>query len=114
MSASHLFATAPVQTLADAYGLTTDRAWATAAALVAVAGAIIGGLVLARTGTRKGAVVAMAAGLLALVNGALVVVTADGGPGTGNGVVGGYAALVIGLLATVLGGLALTRSRHTV
>jgi hypothetical protein len=68
MSVSHLLATAPAQPFADAYGLTTDRIWA----------------------------------------------TADGGPETGNGVVGGYAALAIGLIAVVLGGLALTRSRHTV
>ena len=30
---------------------------------------------------------------------------AKGGPGTGNGVIGGAAALVLGLIAMVLGGL---------
>jgi hypothetical protein len=38
---------------------------------------------------------------------------AKGGPGTGNGIIGGAVALVLGLIATVLGGLALARSRRT-
>ena len=55
----------------------------------------------------------MVAGLIGMVLGGLVVATADGGLGTGNGIVGGFVALVIGLIATVLGGLALARSRRT-
>ncbi len=47
-----------------------------------------------------------------MVVGGLVVATADGGPGTGNGIVGGFAALAIGLIAAILGGLALARSRR--
>lgn len=54
---------------------------------------------------------AQAGGLLGVVNGVLVLVTADGGPGTGNGVVGAAVALVLGLIAMVLG--TLTRSRRT-
>ena len=100
----------------DASTLTGDRVVASAAAVVALAGAIIGGLALARPAGRGGkrrsgaALVAGAAGGLV---GALVVATADGGPGTGNGIVGGYAALVLGLLAALLGGLALARTRRT-
>ena len=56
---------------------------------------------------------ALVAGLIAVVNGGLVLAIATGGPGTGNGVVGGAAALVVGLIATVLGGLALARSRRS-
>jgi hypothetical protein len=41
-------------------------------------------------------------------------VLADGGPGSGNGVVGGAAALVLGLAAVVLGGFGLARSRTSV
>jgi Na+-driven multidrug efflux pump len=52
------------------------------------------------------------AGLIAAVNGGLNLAVANGGPGTGTGVVGGAAALVLGLIAMVLGGLALTRSRR--
>jgi hypothetical protein len=42
----------------------------------------------------------------------LVVAAADGGPGTGYGIVGGYAAVVIRLVAAVVGGVALARSRR--
>jgi hypothetical protein len=48
-----------------------------------------------------------------LTTGRLVGAVADGGPGTGNGVVGGAVALVLGLIATVLGWRALARSRRT-
>jgi hypothetical protein len=57
--------------------------------------------------------VALVAGLIAVVNGGLNLAIANGGPGTGNGVVGGAAALVLGLIAMALGGLALARSRRT-
>jgi uncharacterized membrane protein YjfL (UPF0719 family) len=106
---------------ANSYGLTPERIWATAAALLALVGVVIGGLALARSAGRigngnggRGAIVALVAGLTAMVNGGLVVVTADGGLGTGNGIAGGYVALVLGPIAVVLGGLALARSRRTV
>ena len=100
------------------YGLTPRRLWATTVALLALVGAVVGGLALARPASRfgtasgrLGAIVALVAGLIAAVNGALNLAVADGGPGTGNGVVGGAAALVLGLIAMVLGGLALVRRR---
>jgi len=43
------------------------------------------------------------------LNGFLNLALASGGPGTGNGVVGGAAALVLGAIAMSLGGLALSR-----
>ncbi|MER5642973.1 DUF6223 family protein [Streptosporangium sp. NPDC002524] len=61
---------------------------------------------------RRGAVVALVAGLVGVVIGGLVVAAADGGPGTGYGIVGGFAALVVGVAGTALGGLALARSRR--
>jgi len=101
------------------YGLTPRRLWATAAAALALAGVVIGGLALARPGGRfraasgrLGAIVALVAGLIAAVNGALNLAVANGGPGTGNGVVGGAAAFVLGLIALALGGLALARCRR--
>ncbi|MFE6552570.1 DUF6223 family protein [Streptomyces sp. NPDC057746] len=104
----------------DAYTLTTGRLVGTAAALVALAGVVIGGLALARLAGRigtvngkKGAIVSLVAGLTGMVIGALNLAVADGGPGTGNGVVGGALALVLGLIATVLGGLALARTNRT-
>ncbi|MEU2060680.1 DUF6223 family protein [Streptomyces sp. NPDC013455] len=102
----------------DAYTLTTGRLVGTAAALVALAGVVIGGLALARMDGRIGngkgrAVVSLVAGLTGMVVGALNLAVADGGPGTGNGVVGGASALVLGLIAAVLGRLALTRANRT-
>ncbi|AWS43695.1 DUF6223 family protein [Streptosporangium sp. 'caverna'] len=103
----------------SAYALTAGRLWSVVAALLGLAGAVIGGLALARStgriGTgngRRGVIAALAAGLAGAVIGGLVVVAADGGPGTGYGIVGGYLALAVGLIAMVLSGLALARSRR--
>jgi hypothetical protein len=101
-------------TAVDAYTLTADRVVATAAAVVALAAAIIGGLALLRPigrSRKRTSIVALVTGMAGIVVGGLVVATADGGPGTGNGIVGGYAALAFGLIGVVLGGLALTRTR---
>ncbi len=115
MSVPHLFAASTVET----FTLTSGRLLGTAAAVAALAGAIIGGLALARPTGRNGdrnetwrPAVALGAGMAGILAGGLVVVTADGGPGTGNGIVGGYAALALGLIATILGGLALARTRR--
>lgn len=122
MSVRHVLAAHVSAQSADvgAYTLTFDRVWATAAALLALAGAVIGGLALARArrragnGGRRGANVALVLGPVAAVLGGLNLAVADGGPGTGNGVVGGAVALVLGLVAAVLGGLVVARSRRTV
>jgi uncharacterized protein DUF6223 len=102
------------------HGLTPRRLWATTVAVLAVASAVIGALALVRSGSRFnaasgqfGAIVSMVAGLIAVVNGGLVVAVADGGPGSGNGVVGGAGALVLGLIGTSLGAMALARSRRS-
>ena len=94
------------------HGLTARRLWATTAGVLALVGVVSGGLALARPTSRFGAIVALAAGLVAVVNGGLVLAFATGGPGSGNGVVGGAGALVVGLIALALGGLALARSRR--
>ena len=95
-------------------------AWrrAPVAVLVAVVGVVVGRRAWVRStgghgGDRRDAVGALAAGLVAVAVGGYVLAVAQGGPGTGYGVVGGYGALVIGLVATGLGGLALARSRRT-
>lgn len=102
------------------YGFTLRRLWATAVAVLALVGVIVGGLALARPASRfgadsgqLGAIVALVVGLIAVVNGGLNLAVATGGPGTGNGVVGGAAALVLGLIALALGGLARSRCRRT-
>ncbi|MFI5586185.1 DUF6223 family protein [Amycolatopsis sp. NPDC051758] len=119
MSVTHTIfgSAAPAPAAVDVYTLTAARLWATAAALLGLAGAIIGGRALVRTvrraaGGRKGAVVALVSGLIAAAGGVLNLAVADGGPGTGNGVVGGAAAVVAGLTAVVLGGLTLARARR--
>lgn len=63
--------------------------------------------------TRVGALPAVGAGLAAIVLAVLHLATSDGGPGTGNGLVGAIVAVPLGLLALVLGRRALTRSRTT-
>jgi hypothetical protein len=96
--------------------VTADRVVAGAAALVGLAGAVLGGRALlnhAGRNRRRTSAMAVAAGVLSAVVGVLIIVTADGGPGTGNGIVGGYVAVALGLVGLVLGGLALTRSRST-
>ncbi|WP_215452908.1 DUF6223 family protein [Streptomyces sp. ATCC 21386] len=54
----------------------------------------------------------IAAGTLGTVLALLHVATADGGPGTGNGLVGAVVALPLGLGAVLLGRRALTRGRR--
>ena len=95
------------------YGLTPRRLWATTVAVLALVGVVIGGRALARPASRfSTAIVALVAGLIAVLNGGLNLAIANGGPGTGNGVVGGAAAFVLGLIALALGGLALARGRR--
>jgi hypothetical protein len=99
------------------YGVTPRRLWATAVAGLALVGVIIGGLALARSTSRfstasgRPAIMALVAGLIAAVNGGLNLAIATDGPGTGNGVVGGAAGFVLGLVALALGALALARRR---
>jgi hypothetical protein len=97
---------------------TPARIWATIAAFVALLSVIIGRLALrsvrrAGNGGRNRAIVALVAGVTGVVNGTVNLAVADGGLGTGNGVAGGAVALVLGLVGSVLGGLALARSRRT-
>jgi len=101
-------------------GMTPRRVWAITADLLSLVGVIIGGLSLARLGSRFGAssgqfgaIVALVTGLLGAINGALVLAFATGGPGSGNGVIGGAGALVLGVIGMVLGGLALARFRSS-
>ncbi|PIM70966.1 hypothetical protein CTU88_20995 [Streptomyces sp. JV178] len=117
-------------------GLTFGRLVGTTAAFVALAGVVIGVLALTRSTDRPGngssndngsgssngngggnrrnrAITALAAGLVGLVMGVVNLAVADGGPGTGNGVIAGAMALALGLIGTALGGLAVTRARRT-
>src|SRR5262245_31503178 len=71
------------------YGMTPRRVWATAVAVLGLAAVAVSGLALRQSARRMGssnAVVALAAGLIAAVNGGLNLAIAKGGPGSGNGV----------------------------
>ncbi|SDQ71857.1 DUF6223 family protein [Thermostaphylospora chromogena] len=103
-----------------AYTLTAGRFWSLAGALLGLVGLVVGRLALSRPAGRVGAVArrrradaAVAAGTACLIIGGLVVAAAEGGPGTGYGIVGGFIDLAIGLIAVVLGGVARARSRRT-
>jgi hypothetical protein len=116
-------AAAPVSdqpTAVSPYTLTPKRILASAAAVVGLSSAVVGGLAVARSAGRigsgngrRGAIVALVLGPIGLVIGGLVVATADGGLGTGNGIAGGIVAMMVGLVGMALGGLALVRSRRT-
>lgn len=111
---SHTLLAADAATV-SAYTLTPGRSWSLVAIALGLGGVVLGGLALARSGRggrrRTRAIVALAAGLPATVIGAWVVAAAQGGPGTGYGIVGGYVALVVGPVAVLLGGTALYRVR---
>lgn len=115
--AAPAFADVPVQQT-GAYTPTAGRLWSLVGALLAVAGVVVGGFALARSGgrlgsrTRRDSIAAVAAGGIGTLIGSLVVMAARGGPGTGYGIVGGYIALAIGLIALALGGLALINYRR--
>lgn len=99
-------------------GLTARRLWASAAMAVGITGVIAGSMSVVRAARRIGnrgrhsAVFALTAGILAVINGGLNLAVATGGPGSGNGVIGGAAAFVLGLTSMALGGFSLARSRR--
>ncbi|GIH22618.1 hypothetical protein Aph01nite_09280 [Acrocarpospora phusangensis] len=110
MSVRHLLEAHVIAQPSDvtAYALTAGRLWSMVAGLLGLAGAAVGGLTLARPNGRigrsgRGGAVALLAGLAGVVIGGVVVAVADGGPGSGSGIVGGVLALVVGLVAMILG-----------
>ncbi|NRQ37707.1 hypothetical protein HII36_38640 [Nonomuraea sp. NN258] len=131
-------ATAALLAQADAPGylyLSAGRIGAIVAALIGLAGVIIGGLALGRsTGRigrsgrvsrlahlarfggdgRRGAVVALVAGLIGLALAGVTMATSDGGIGTGNGLAGAYVAALVAVTGTALGGVAFARNRREV
>ena len=97
----------------------SGRLGPTVAALLGLGGSVIGARALLRRRAGAGAegpptasplrdrpAIAVVLGAVSLVLGVLFVATADGGPGTGNGVVASVGAMVFGPLAIGLGELA--------
>ena len=99
----------------NGYTMTPERAGAIVAILVGLFGAVVGGRALVHAHAvgkgLNGGTVALAAGMVSMILGGMIVATADGGLGTGNGLGGGVVALVVGPISLVLGGLARARSR---
>ena len=124
----HITETTSLQpVVAGIVAMSDGRLGATVAAVIGLVGTVIGGLALARgagrarSGTDVGVVgrlgragVALGLGATAVVLGAVFLVTADGGLGTGNGLGGAIVALALGVIASVLGGLARARGREVV
>ncbi|WP_335617993.1 DUF6223 family protein [Lentzea guizhouensis] len=83
--------------LAQIAEMTAGRMWSLVGGVLGLAGVVLA-LV-----ARRFALTAVGVGAAGAVIGALVVVFAKGGPGTGYGIVGGYVALVVGLAAVLVG-----------
>lgn len=96
----------------SAYTMGPGRITSIVAALIAIVAVVLAAPALRRA-SRSRAIAALVAGPVGIVLGAIVVFTADGGLGTGNGLGGGVVAALIGVAGTVLGGLALARARRT-
>ncbi len=102
------------------YGLTPRRIWALTVILLALISLVIGWRTLRQSASnrisifkgKRRAMVAIIMGLIAVINGGLNLATANGGPGTGNGVVGSAQALLLGLIGLVLGWVVLTRYKR--
>ncbi|MFG1675096.1 DUF6223 family protein [Micromonospora sp. NPDC049282] len=117
MSINNLLATtlaAPYVPIAAGGVGGSGRYGATAFALVSLASVIIGGLAVRRVGAgQRGALLALATGVVGLVLSASHLALTTGGFGTGQGRAGAIAGVVLGLVGVGLGGLALARSRRT-
>ena len=101
------------------YGLTSKRQFALVALGMALISVVLGWWVFRKSArhisipnSKKGSIVAIVTGLMAVIGGGLSLATANGGPGSGNGVLGSAQALVLGLTGMFLGGLAIVRFRR--
>ncbi|MEV4512342.1 DUF6223 family protein [Dactylosporangium sp. NPDC049525] len=116
MSVLHLLAAPSTSaTLAAGYELGHGRFVPSAAAVIGLAGVVIGAMALARPGhgaTRARAIAALVAGLLSVAVGGVHGANAAGGLGTGNGLAGAIMAVALGLISMTVAGLALARSRR--
>jgi FtsH-binding integral membrane protein len=100
------------------YTMTPKRLAASSAAVIAIVAVVSGGLALSRSirragnHGRRGAIVALVLGFIGLVLGTVVLSTASGGLGTGNGVAGAVIAVILAAIGIVFGGMVVNRSRE--
>ena len=106
---SDVLAQSPVMAAITIFG--SGRVGPTLTALVGLAGAVLGARAFTaakRDGARGGSgrdahrPLTLLLGLVALLLGVVFLAAADSGPGTGDGVVGSAAAIVLGLVAIAL------------
>ena len=117
LGAATLGAQTAIAAPADPYRLTGERAIASGGSVVAILGLVVA-IVAIRTAKagaprprRRGrGAFAVGAGAVGCILGAYVLVTADAGLGSGQGVAGGVVAVVVGLASILLGGRALSPS----
>lgn len=100
----------------------SGRLGPTITALLGLAAAVLGARALLRTRRPDGRLASdvrdhrptvLLLGTSAVLLGMLFLAAADGGPGTGNGVVGSAAAIVLGLVAIGLDRFAATQRSHS-
>ena len=101
-SVATVFAAVSVSTMS------AGRIGAIVAGVLGLISVIVGGLALRRR-ERRPSVTALILGPIGLILGTGVVVTADGGLGTGTGLGGGVVAMIVGTIGSALGVLARTR-----
>ena len=101
------------------YGLTSKRQFSIGALGLALLSVIFGWRAFRKSAIHTGIlngrnwpIVAIVTGLMAVIGSVLNLATANGGPGSGNGVLGSAQALVLGLTGMFLGGLAMVRFRR--
>ena len=97
--------------LAAGYELGHGRTVPSLAAVIALAGVIVGALALLRA-QRTWSIVALAAGLTSVAVGGVHAANSAGGLGTGNGLAGAVIAVVLGAVGVVVAALALARARR--
>jgi hypothetical protein len=101
------------------YGLTSKRQLALVALGMALISVVFGWRAFRKSASRistlnnkNGPIVAIFIGLIAVIGAGLNLAAANGGPGSGNGVLGSAQALVLGLVGMFLGGWTLIRFRQ--
>ena len=108
--------------VASVLAVSGGRAGSGVATVVALAGAVVGGVAVVRSigrggpdrgpGDRIGSgLAAVVLGLSGAVLGVVLAATADGDVGSGNGRGGAFVAVVLGLIGVALGGVARSRTR---
>jgi len=95
---------------AAGYTLGVGRTVPTIAAVLALVSVIVGAVILVRRSANRGAAaLTVLLGVIGLAVGGLHAAYAADGLGTGNGLAGAIAALLLGLIGTALGAIALRR-----